>query len=389
MFRCLLLIALHCNAQKLWEQASEDNKIEGIIRKVYIIYRHGHREPIHSYPKDPYVDSEMWKNGPGHLTILGRQQAYNLGQNLRSRYLYLLPEERAWKAIRSLSSCVSRSLMSSAVVLSGLIPPTDEDRWSSIDWQPAATFTSEILSSRPRCPKLEYLLKSYNHKPNELTRKLYDYISEHTGTRVTNPTILLNIYNCLEIQRQAGLALPIWTYSVFKNMKKEAAKSFRDTTEDILRLLLGPLLKKVSSFNVTVAASHPMSIYSTHENIIGGLLSALKFNISEPPNFTSAIVVEYREVRGKFHAQLWYRNSHNFELIRLPWPDCGIRCPLDKLEHILKPFIPDDWASECVMHQNEQWTLFHCVLIILFFFVVAGGLFALSGSGNYANKYES
>lgn len=379
-----------CFSQGLWDVAMQDTTLEGQIRKIHVFYRHGHREPLHGYPKDPHLNSEAWTNGPGQLTILGRKQAYNFGENLRNRYSFMLPDERAWKTVRATSSDSARTLMSSAVVLAGLIPPAETDRWSYIHWQPAPVYIDRALSTHYHCPRLSHLLKHQTYSPAPETKRLYDYVERHSGTTINTPSTLNNIYTCLEIQKQAYLVLPLWTYSVMNAMKMEAAKSFHSKNAEISRLRIGPILKKIVEYNHS-DLKRPIKLYCTHDSIIGGLLGALNFNLTEPPNFMSAVIVEIREIKGRLHAQLWYRFGPYDDLIRLPWPSCGVRCPLHKLKEILKALIPDHRAKECELNAALKNKTSITIFIATVILIALAALGVVSGYCSFifeAMKYE-
>lgn len=64
----------HCqNVPKsnLNKNSSETNDYKLIF--AHIIYRHGDRNPMESYPNDPYKDESFWKNGFGALTNVLRR----------------------------------------------------------------------------------------------------------------------------------------------------------------------------------------------------------------------------------------------------------------------------------------------------------------------------
>ncbi|KAJ8957112.1 hypothetical protein NQ318_007327 [Aromia moschata] len=90
---------------------------------VVVLYRHGDRSPISSYPTDPYIDSSYWPEGYGQLLNKGKERQYQLGEWFRKRYSTFLPNEYSPKDIRVVSTDVDRTLMSAAANLAGLYPP--------------------------------------------------------------------------------------------------------------------------------------------------------------------------------------------------------------------------------------------------------------------------
>lgn len=59
---------------------------EEAVKYVAIIYRHGDRTPVDTYPTDPWRNESLWPVKFGELTNIGKMQQYALGQWLRKRY---------------------------------------------------------------------------------------------------------------------------------------------------------------------------------------------------------------------------------------------------------------------------------------------------------------
>lgn len=56
------------------------------VKYVAIIYRHGDRTPVDTYPTDPWRNESLWPVKFGELTNVGKMQHYALGQWFRKRY---------------------------------------------------------------------------------------------------------------------------------------------------------------------------------------------------------------------------------------------------------------------------------------------------------------
>lgn len=56
------------------------------VKYAAIIYRHGDRTPVDTYPTDPWKNESLWPVRFGELTNIGKRQHYALGQWLRRRY---------------------------------------------------------------------------------------------------------------------------------------------------------------------------------------------------------------------------------------------------------------------------------------------------------------
>ena len=108
----ILLISLFC--------APIADAKEHLIFSIDLI-RHGDRTPIHEIPKSPHT----WKEGLGELTPEGMKQEFQLGVELRKRYIdqyHLLPPRYLAETIYVRSTDLNRTLMSAQSLLLGLYP---------------------------------------------------------------------------------------------------------------------------------------------------------------------------------------------------------------------------------------------------------------------------
>jgi len=104
---------------------SSSNLFSGRMQlvSVSIVTRHGARAAISRQSWEP---ENQWPEGYGELTVAGMQQAYAVGQQLRSRYvdlLHLLPREAASVAgrIRARSTAFDRTQDTASALLMGLL----------------------------------------------------------------------------------------------------------------------------------------------------------------------------------------------------------------------------------------------------------------------------
>lgn len=220
------------------------------------------------------------------------------------------------------------------MVLAGMLPPSYDDLWDKyIQWQPAATYVDELLTCE------DCIQKNYVYEISERVQQMYQKVALNSGMHVRNPSALLKIYECLDIENQNNIFIPEWTNGVVDLMKTEAAKAFDFSHESVINKI-GTILEKLAKFNDS-NITHKINLYSTHGSIIGGLLKALQMKIKEPPNFMSAIVFEFRRTKdGSRHVQFWHRLTPKQPLIRIAFENCGIRCPIEQLKTILKPHFP-------------------------------------------------
>ncbi|XP_039734636.1 testicular acid phosphatase [Pteropus medius] len=108
--------------------------LEGPLVFVAVVFRHGDRAPLASYPTDPHKEaiSTLWPRGLGQLTSEGVLQQLELGRFLRSRYEdFLSPKYRREEA-RSLlwRPCNRGALITGVPCNRG--PPVTGVPWSAL-----------------------------------------------------------------------------------------------------------------------------------------------------------------------------------------------------------------------------------------------------------------
>lgn len=69
------------------------------------------------------------------------------------------------------------------------------------------------------------------------------------------------------------------------------------------------------------------------------------------PTYASCLLFELHQLNGTFHVELYYkreRGDDKVPLEPLEIPNCGKKCPLDKLYEVYKDIIPtEDFDTEC------------------------------------------
>ncbi|XP_022363184.1 lysosomal acid phosphatase isoform X2 [Enhydra lutris kenyoni] len=191
------------------------------LRFVTLLYRHGDRSPVKTYPKDPYQEDE-WPQGFGQLTKEGMRQHWELGQALRQRYQGFLNTSYHRQEVYVRSTDFDRTLMSAEANLAGLFPPNGMQRFNpNISWQPIPVHTVPIAEDRllkfplGPCPRYEQLQNETRQTPeyqNESVQnaQFLDMVANETGlTDVTLETVW-NVYDTLFCEQTHGLVLPPW-----------------------------------------------------------------------------------------------------------------------------------------------------------------------------------
>ncbi|TRY64358.1 hypothetical protein TCAL_00857 [Tigriopus californicus] len=347
------------------------------VKFVTVIYRHGDRTPIDPYPTDPYKDASEWPVGFGQLTVRGKQMQYALGQYLRARYGQLLGQKYGESLIYVRSTDFDRTLMSAGSNLAGLFPPIGTEVWNDqLLWQPIPIHTvpgdiDNLLSNHAKCPRRdkaqdEVLASDEVHKLNQQHKELYGYLTEHSGTSITNMVEVDYIYDTLFIERIYNKTLPKWTQSVFPDkMKYLRDLSFivSTWTRELKRLTAGPLISDIlTTFRKIQSGENPrkMHMYSGHDTTIASLLNALELldPVVAPP-YASSVLVEllstFKPHQPKYFVRILYRNDSSREPYSLQLPGCQELCPLDDFDRLTVNLRPEShWAQECSLGDQED-----------------------------------
>ncbi|XP_073427071.1 testicular acid phosphatase homolog isoform X3 [Dendrobates tinctorius] len=276
----------------------------GDLTFVVVVYRHGDRSPIDTYPTDPYKDT-VWDNGLQQLTQVGIRQQYELGKYLRMRYDQFLSPMYKKEEIYVRSTDYDRTLMSAQANLAGLYPPNGTQQWHpDIPWQPIPVHTVPISQDRllkfpsKDCPRFNELMKETIQLPEYQNR--------------------MNVWKDF-IARIANIT----GYSV-----DQADPRRLGTVYDTL--------------------------FCQHDSTILALQGALGIYSGIHPPYASCHIFEfYKESDGSYSVGMFYRNETH-EPYELALPGCTSPCPLELFSQLLAPILPLDWWKECRIQEQRQ-----------------------------------
>lgn len=171
--------------------------LRGELIFSHILYRHGDRTPVLTYPTDPYSAASNWPMPLGVLTNTGKQQHFALGQWLRQRYgNVLLSEHYTPKEIYIRSTNSDRTLQSSESNLAGLYPPQGKQIWNDdIEWQPIPVHTVAdgddwlIGGLVPACPAYDEAMHNLDTSSEFLellneSQVIIQYITDNSGFQI-------------------------------------------------------------------------------------------------------------------------------------------------------------------------------------------------------------
>ncbi|XP_014279965.1 prostatic acid phosphatase isoform X2 [Halyomorpha halys] len=365
LFTILLLIAI-TSSQALKFKVHEDNEL------VFssIVYRHGERNPDSFYTNDPYKNLSFWPAGLGSLTDKGKFQQFKLGKWLRKRYDTLIPEGRySHDLLYVQSTDVDRTIMSALANLAGMFYPTQQEKWSNINWQPIPVHTvpkeldKELLIMLTKCQKIKEeedllkndpMIKEYNEEHTEL----FEYLGTHTGEQIRDTSKTRSIYTNLYIESitQDNFTIPEWARCIYpERMSRVSVFDLQMLTKSktLKRLRGGPLLKEIITHMKQKRSGNlrqNLWMYSGHDVTLTALMDAM--GVFEPhiPPLAAAVMIELRKDKNQdYFVSVYYKNSTEPYLLTIP--GCTSSCQLDKFESLLLDVIPEDWDEEC---QNNE-----------------------------------
>ncbi|XP_074025808.1 testicular acid phosphatase homolog [Leptinotarsa decemlineata] len=335
---------------------------------VAVLYRHGDRGPISSYPNDPYFDIKYWPNGFGQLVDQGKLNQFNLGKWLRRRYSGFISEKYNAQEIFVRSSDVDRTLMSAAANLAGLYYSTNSsEMWQDgLPWDPVPIHTApedddEIVAMSKYCNKFETLYtelinSEYFEKVKEEHESLFSFVSLKTGWNVTDISTFQGLYTTFYVYRTLNPSfLPEWSSRIDeREISYLAGLSFsRETfTKDLQRLKVGPFMNYLNThFDGAIeGTSTKFLMISGHDGTIAGILNTFGAYDYHPPEFSSTIIWELRKSPvGIYYLNIFYKRNSTESLEKITIEGCTLDCAYDEYKNLLKSIAVDstEWEKEC------------------------------------------
>uniref|UniRef100_A0A8D0BFC9 acid phosphatase n=1 Tax=Salvator merianae TaxID=96440 RepID=A0A8D0BFC9_SALMN len=342
---------------------------ERTLRFVTLVYRHGDRSPLGTYPTDPHKES-AWPQGFQQLTEVGILQQKALGRFLRKKYADFLSASYKPQEIYVRSTDYDRTIMSAQANLMGLYPNSDP----KAGWKPVPIHTmpvkyDKLLKPPTRtCQRYQQLMEETISLPNYQAKmeSWKGFIAEmvnNTGLKPEQLTLrgLWKVYDSLFCQKAHNMTLPTWatpkvlaTLSEIEAFNVEAHIGMHASQEKARftgGLLLGAIL---NNFSRIVCRDQPlkMIIYSAHDSTLIALQGALGVYNGHPPPYAACHGFEfYQEKNNSFSIDMFYWNGSSQLIYRPALPGCLIPCPLPLFTRLTHPVIPKDWDAEC---QNSQ-----------------------------------
>ncbi|XP_046524358.1 prostatic acid phosphatase isoform X2 [Equus quagga] len=293
------------------------------LKFVTLVFRHGDRSPIETFPNDPIKESS-WPQGFGQLTQLGMEQHYELGEYIRKRYGKFLNETYKREQVYIRSTDVDRTLMSAMTNLAALFPPEGVSVWNpGLPWQPIPVHTVPLSEDRllylpfRDCPHFQEL-ESETLNSEEFQKRLHPYkdfietlpkLSGYHGQDLFG--IWSKVYDPLFCESVHNFTLPSWaTEDAMTKLRELSELSLLSLygihkQEEKSRLqggvLVGEILNHMKS--ATQPSNHrKLVMYSAHDTTVSGLQMALDvYNGILPPYAACHLMELYSEAGSEDH----------------------------------------------------------------------------------------
>ncbi|KAM5237351.1 testicular acid phosphatase [Ctenodactylus gundi] len=352
---------------------------DGSLVFVALVFRHGDRAPLASYPTDPHKDavSTLWPRGLGQLTEEGVRQQLELGRFLRRRYKTFLSSEYRREEVYIRSTDFDRTLESAQAILAGLFPEASPGS-PEADWRPIPVHTVPVAEDKllrfplRSCPRYHELLRESTEAAEyqEALEGWADFLarlSNFTGLTLVGEPLrkAWKVLDTLICQRAHSLPLPAWASpDVLRTLGQISALDIRahvgpPRAAEKAQLSGGILLDAIlSNFSRVQRLGLPlkMVMYSAHDSTLLALYGALGLYDGHTPPYAACLGFEFRsrprdpeedEDEGNITVSLFYRNDTTRPPLALSLPGCSAPCPLERFHQLTAPARPPAHGASC------------------------------------------
>ncbi|KAL7065255.1 hypothetical protein AAHC03_04515 [Spirometra sp. Aus1] len=390
------------------------------LQHMHLLFRHGDRTPISTFPLDGHPFDTTWPEGAGQLTQLGIEQQYLLGTWIRESYPNFMPRQYNASVFYMRSTDVDRTLMSAMANMAGLFRHSNSSLEKyGIHWRPIPVHTvqqtSEIMFASAPCPRFQELLEeSYKSEATKAFldqhKSLFDLLRNVSGLPKLDVHDLWIVQDDLICLEAHNFSLPNWYTPAVKEELGVVAEylwKLRYNDDERLRLELGVFLNDMiehldAVINPNASSSRPVlssrinkgltspqiMAYSAHDENVAALLSALGVYENETkPEYASLVMLELYGPQppadpAAYRIRVRYKRSWqdaSGQYLTLPActstaaPSEG--CEYKKVVEYLRRLRlrPDDFESACRAKSHSR------SFLLLVGFATLGVLLALCG----------
>ncbi|XP_025407954.1 lysosomal acid phosphatase-like isoform X2 [Sipha flava] len=334
-----------------------------------MIFRHGDRTPVFSYKTD--INANAFPEEKGDLTKKGKQHMYQKGKFFRRLYNGFISDLYLDSEIIIKTTKMKRTFMSAALVLAGMYPPKDYQKWSELEtvWQPIPISNDSpenisLYDSKKTCPSLYKevqkvfpKLKSRENEPQ--ISELLSYLSEKCGKQITTENLPL-LYDLFLSQMANGLQLPEWIkpnhiQTIESIVSSKEILRFIYLNKKIQTLYIAPLLKEISlnmelrSNDSNLKSTRKMHLYSGHDNTVMTASGYLHSDIIGSVYFGASLHFHlYFDNTNGYTIKLFYYGRWDDEKgEEVPIPSCGNPCKLQDFTTFINEIFSPEWGKEC------------------------------------------
>ena len=317
---------------------------------VSMITRHGDRAPFANIDNANY----KWGTPLSELTPIGMNQEYNLGKQLRTRYVEqfkLLPKHYQDLSINVTSSHTNRTVVSAQSMLMGLYPPSTGPILA--DGKPALPDAFQpipimVLSENSKLitfPYLQYLqvLKNNTYKTQwwkNKNKELQPEFKKWTnilGNKITGLDDVLTVGDVLIVAKAHNKPLP-------KGLTQKDADQIIHLTEwglshifdsqKVSYILGGQLTNKmVQDLNNSSdgKAKYKMTYYSGHDLTLLAVMGTLGAPLQQAYGYASNLQLELYKNSDTYTVKLRYDGKY----VKLPIMDNNDSCTLQAFNNYI------------------------------------------------------
>nr|XP_025705214.1 testicular acid phosphatase [Callorhinus ursinus] len=350
---------------------------EGPLVFVAVVFRHGDRAPLASYPTDPHKEAvtTLWPRGLGQLTGEGVRQQLELGRFLRSRYEAFLSPEYRREEVYVRSTDFDRTLESAQANLAGLFPEAAPGRPEAA-WRPIPVHTVPVTEDKllrfptRSCPRYHELLREATEAAEYQTAlegwtDFLTHLENYTGLSLVGEPLrrAWKVLDTLMCQQAHGLPLPSWASpNVLRTLAQISALDIGahvgpPRAAEKAQLTGGILLDAIlANFSRVQRLGLPlkMVMYSAHDSTLLALQGALGLYDGHTPPYAACLGFEFRrrlgdpdEDAGNVTISLFYRNDSTGLPLPLSLPGCPRACPLGRFRQLTAPARPPAHGVPC------------------------------------------